>query len=83
MNAPAYSFKGKNLTTLVLNKIALVTESIAAEDGLTFEEAYRRFVSSRAYRNLTNTNTRMWGESVPFIVDDYRYQSPDSPLPRM
>ncbi|MDR2109171.1 MAG: hypothetical protein LBP28_06915 [Coriobacteriales bacterium] len=66
-----YSYRGKNLTTLILAKLEHVACIIADREQITFEQAYREFMQSRAFENLRNTETQLWGESAEFIVDDY------------
>jgi hypothetical protein len=66
-----YSYKGKNLTTLILAKLEHIASIIAQREALSFERAYRKFMESRTFENLRNTDTLLWGESAEFIVDDY------------
>lgn len=66
-----YSYKGRNLTTLILMKLERVASIIAQREGLTFERAYQEFMKSQTFENLRNTDTLLWGESAEFIVDDY------------
>ena len=67
-----YFYKGQNLTALILMKIEQTVGIIAEKENRPFKECYRDFLLSRAYRNLTNTDTLLWGESAEFIVDDYQ-----------
>jgi hypothetical protein len=71
MNEKKYSYKGKDLTTLILLKIEHIVGLIADRENRSFDECYPEFVSSRAYVNLSNSDTLLWGESAEFIVDDY------------
>jgi len=66
-----FYYKDKNLTTLILTKTEHVASIIADKEGRPFEDCYRDFLLSRAYRNLIDTETLLWGESAEFIVDDY------------
>ena len=67
----SYVYKGKNLTTLVLTKIADTVTIIAMREHRAFEDSYRDFIQSRTFRNLQNTETLMWGENAAYIADDY------------
>jgi hypothetical protein len=67
-----YFYKDQNLTALILMKIEQIVGIIAEKEGRPFEACYRDFLLSRAYRNLTDTTTLLWGESAEFIVDDYQ-----------
>ena len=71
MSAGEFYYKDKNLTTLILTKTEHVVGIIAEKEGRTFEECYRDFLLSKAYQNLIDTETLLWGESAEFIVDDY------------
>ena len=66
-----YCYKGQNLTALILMKIEQTVGIIAEKESRSFKECYRDFLLSKAYRNLTDTDTLLWGESAEFIVDDY------------
>ena len=52
---------------------------IAEKESRPFKECYRDFLLSRAYRNLTDTDTLLWGESAEFIVDDYHREMKNGP----
>ena len=71
MSTGEFYYKDKNLTTLILTKIEHVVSIIAEKEGRPFEECYRDFLLSKAYRNLIDTETLLWGESAEFIMDDY------------
>ena len=71
MSTEGFYYKDKNLTTLILMKTEHVVSIIADREGRPFEDCYRDFLLSKAYRNLTDTETLLWGESAEFIVDDY------------
>ena len=71
MNEVEYLYKGKNITTLILSKIEHVVGLLAEREDKSFDECYPEFVSSRAYQNLINTDTLLWGESAEYILDDY------------
>jgi hypothetical protein len=71
MNEALYLYKDKNITTLILGKIEHIVRLLAEKDGRQFDECYPAFISSRAYENLINTDTLLWGESAEFILDDY------------
>ena len=66
-----YSYKGQNLTALILMKIEQIVGIISENENRPFKDCYRDFLLSRAYRNLSDTDTLLWGESAEFIVDDY------------
>jgi len=71
VSAGEFYYKDKNLTTLILTKTEHVVGIIAEKEGRPFEDCYRDFLLSRAYQNLIDTETLLWGESAEFIVDDY------------
>ena len=75
MNEGGFYYKGKNLTTLILAKTEHVASIIADKEGRQFEDCYRDFLLSKAYQNLIDTETLLWGESAEFIVDDYYLES--------
>lgn len=64
-------YHGTDITLDIYEKIGTVVEMIAAQEYITFEEAYQRFAESRTYALLQNTNTLMWAESTEYIVDEY------------
>ena len=66
-----YSYKGQNLTALILMKIEQIVGIISESEKRPFKDCYRDFLLSRAYRNLSDTDTLLWGESAESIVDDY------------
>jgi hypothetical protein len=66
-----YHFNGKNITTLILNKIELVSELISQKEGISFEDAYKVFLQSKTYQTLCNVDTLLWGENAEYILDDY------------
>ncbi|MCL2808260.1 MAG: hypothetical protein FWD27_08960 [Coriobacteriia bacterium] len=66
-----YSYKGKNLTTLVLTKIEHVASIVASREMISFELAYRSFISSKTFDILQNMQTLLWSESAEFIVEEY------------
>jgi hypothetical protein len=66
-----FYYKGKNLTALILIKSEHVASIIAEKEGRPFEDCYRDFLLSKAYQNLIDTETLLWGESAEYIVDDY------------
>jgi len=72
-----YHYKGRNLSTLILAKIEHVANLIAEREEISFEYAYRKFVDSRTFQILSNTQTLLWGESAEYIVDDYYRESVD------
>jgi hypothetical protein len=67
-----YVYKGQNLTALILMKIEQIVGIIAEKENRSFKDCYRDFLLSRAYRNLTDTDTLLWGESDEFIIDDFQ-----------
>jgi len=67
-----YFYKEQNLTALILMKIEQTVGIIAEKESRPFKNCYRDFLLSRAYRNLTDTETLLWSESAEFIVDDYQ-----------
>ena len=71
MSTGEFYYKGKNLTTLILTKTEHIVGIITEKEGRPFEDCYRDFLMSKAYRNLIDTETLLWGESAEFIVDDY------------
>jgi len=71
VNGEGFYYKGKNLTALILIKAEHVASIIAEKEGRPFEDCYRDFLLSKAYQNLIDTETLLWGESAEFIVDDY------------
>ena len=75
-----YFYKGQNLTALILMKIEQTVGIIAEKESRLFKECYRDFLLSRAYRNLTDTDTLLWGESAEFIVDDYQWEKNNAAL---
>jgi len=72
-----YHYKGKNLSTLILAKIEHIASLIAEREEKSFECAYRKFIESRTYQTLSDTQTLLWGESAEYIVDDYYRESVD------
>jgi len=66
-----FYYKDKNLTTLILTKVEHIASIIADKENRPFEDCYRDFLLSKAYQNLIDTETLLWGESAEFIVDDY------------
>jgi hypothetical protein len=66
-----YEYKGKNLTTVILQKIERVVELLSEKELRSFEDCYQDFAASRTFLNLQNTNTLLWGENAEYIVDDY------------
>ena len=71
MNAGEFYYKDKNLTTLILTKTEHIVGILADKDGRSLEDCFRDFLLSKAYKNLIDTETLLWGESAEFIVDDY------------
>ena len=69
-----YIYKGQNLTALILMKIEQTVGIIVEKENRAFKECYRDFLLSKTYRNLTDTDTFLWGESAEFIVDDYQQE---------
>jgi hypothetical protein len=66
-----YTYKGKNITALVLTKLEHVVSLLAERSGDSFENCYISFIRSKAYCNLIDTETLLWSESAEFIIDDY------------
>ncbi len=67
-----YWYKGINITLDVYEKLVAVAETLAAQDDVSFDQAFSAFVASRTYDALANPMSLMWSESVPFIVNEYR-----------
>jgi hypothetical protein len=74
----SYVYKGKNLTVLVLTKIANTVAIIAKQEHRAFEDSFRDFIQSRTFRNLQNMGTLMWGENAAYIADDYAREQCDN-----
>jgi hypothetical protein len=66
-----YTYNGQDITTDILFKIEAVVSIIAEKEKAPFEDAYLRFLNSRAYELLQKTSSLMWAESAGFIVDEY------------
>lgn len=71
MTRHKFLHEDQDLTTLVLTKVEHVVGLIAERKSKLFEDCYPEFISSRTYRNLTDTATLLWSESAEFIVDEY------------
>jgi len=66
-----YIYNEQDITTDILFKIEDVTSIIAEKEGVRFEDAYLKFLNSKAYKLLQKTSSLMWAESAGFIVDEY------------
>jgi len=66
-----YVYKEQDITTDTLFKIEHIVSIIAEKDGMSFDEAYRRFLGSNVYGMLQRTNNLMWAENAEFIADEY------------
>jgi hypothetical protein len=66
-----YIYKGMDLTLDIYEKLRHVVELIAAQNKISFDEAYMLFAKSHTYWCLTTPATAMWGESDEFIVDEF------------
>ena len=62
-------------------KVEQTVGIIAEKENRPFKECYRDFLLSRTYRNLTDTDTLLWGESAEFIVDDYQREKNNALFP--
>ena len=71
-----YIYKGMDLTADINAQIHRVVEIIAAQEHISYDEAFRLFSKSHTYWCLTTPATVMWSESDGFIVDEfYREQN--------
>lgn len=66
-----YVFKGQDITTDMLFKIEQITSILAEKEKTTFDDAYKKFVSSNTYDALKRIDNLYWAESAEFIVDEY------------
>ncbi|MDR0618712.1 MAG: hypothetical protein LBG17_02310 [Bacteroidales bacterium] len=66
-----YIFNGKDITLPVVRKIERIVNILSEQLHIDFETAYQKFLSSRTYTNLANTNNYLWAESAEYIVDDF------------
>lgn len=66
-----YTYKGKDISFLIIRKIEQVASIIAEKKNIDFEEAYQNFLKSQIYEALQNTDTLMWFENAEFIASEY------------
>lgn len=52
-----------------------VIESIAQKRNVPLSQSKSSFESSKTYKTLKDPETKMWKESVPFIVNEYFSES--------
>ena len=71
-------YKGQDITLDITMKIEHVVRIIAEQQQIPFDDAYRNFAGSAAYRALQNTHTLMWAESAEYIVDRYFEEADDT-----
>ncbi len=74
-----YVHKEIDLTVDIYEKIHRVTELIAEEKHISFEEALGQFVKSHAYWCLQTPATAMWGESDEFILNEFMAEKKSAP----
>jgi hypothetical protein len=48
-----------------------IVSLIAERENMTFDDAYKVFVSSHTHEALMNTKSLLWAESSEFILDEY------------
>ena len=66
-----FEFNGQDITLDVLMKIEKVVRLLAKSKNTSFDKMLGLFYESKTYRNLSNTQSRLWAESAEFIADDY------------
>ncbi|MFA7446644.1 MAG: hypothetical protein WCY89_11915 [Flavobacteriaceae bacterium] len=66
-----YTFNGEDITFDIMLKIEHTVNIIAEKENCDFDTAYKNFLSSKTYSNITNTDNWLWAESAEFIADDY------------
>ena len=66
-----FEFNGQDITLDVLMKIEKVVRLLAKSKNISFDKMLGLFYESKTYRNLSNTQSRLWAESAEFIADDY------------
>ena len=69
-------YKDEDVTWDVTFKIERIVHIIAERRNITFDDAYASFTTTRAYAALQRTDTLMWAESSPYIVDRYFEEIP-------
>jgi hypothetical protein len=66
-----YVYKGRDLSFIIVRKIARIVSLIAESKKCSFDESYLDFLESNTYRALQETRSLMWYENVEFVVDEY------------
>ncbi|HBT94917.1 MAG TPA: hypothetical protein DEB24_01860, partial [Coriobacteriia bacterium] len=66
-----YTYKGKDLSALILAKIEHVSSMIAERGNVSFDEAYTRFIPTKTFNSLVNPETLMWSESAEYVLGEY------------
>ncbi len=75
LNMPHYFYNGKDITVDVLMKIEEVVRLLSERLSEPFDEMLFKFYKSKTCKALKNTDSCMWGESSPFIADEYLRES--------
>lgn len=66
-----YFYNGKDVTIDILMKIEEVVRLLSERFSESFDEMLFQFYKSKTFKALKNTDSCMWSESSPFIVDEY------------
>lgn len=70
MTLKKYTYKGKNMTLVIMLKIRRVATIIAETLNISFDEALEKLYKSETYKAIQNTETTYLYENSAFIVDD-------------
>jgi hypothetical protein len=66
-----YTYKGKDISFLVISKIARIVDILARRENKDWNETYAEFLASDTYRALADTRSVLWYENAEFIVDEF------------
>lgn len=68
---PHYFYNGTDITIDILMKIEEVVRLLSERFSKPFDEMLFQFYASKTFKALKNTDSCIWSESSPFIVDEY------------
>jgi hypothetical protein len=66
-----YTYNGENITLDIIMKVEKLVSILAERNHSDFDTEYAKFLLSKTYKTLQNTNSTLWAETAEFIISLY------------
>lgn len=74
LNNEIYMYDDIDITKVIKDKAIHVAYDISNHIGISFEEAFKQYINSDAFKQLEDISTGLWAQSYNAIINHYYEQ---------